>query len=124
MNPQNAENQHEEIESQRAQEMADACHPDKENPDHVKGFLRYATPREIQAFAHALHKHVFNTNAAISPHYFELGRLALDVRLSEDQANAAEKMEKQTNRLIILTYWLVFLTIALLVVTVAPFFSK
>jgi len=55
--------------------------------------------------------------AAYTSKEYELARTALEVRISEDQSAAAEKLERQTHTLIRLTTRLYYLTWGLLALT-------
>jgi len=88
-----------------AQEAANACGAAKASPDNpeIEAFLKTASARELQDFIHLIQ--------IVDRHrYFFLARVALKVRLSEDAAKSAAKMERYTR-------WLIFFTIALIFLT-------
>ena len=88
-----------------AQEAANACGAAKASQDHpqVEAFLKTANARELQDFTHLIQ--------IVDRHrYFYLARVALRVRLSEDAAKSAEKMERYTGWLIVFTIALILLT--------------
>ena len=99
----------------------------------VQGFLTGASARDLQEFCHCL-------QAGAHSRHFPLARIALDVRLAEDadrragmlqqqveklvgiadvQRVLAEKLERQTNKIIVLTRLLVVFTIVLIILTIA-----
>jgi len=91
-----------------------------ENPAKVQEFLFAASPRAIQEFAHLI--------LVTDPHgkYLRLARVALDVRLAEDQAEAMKQLEHHTGVLLGIakalldeTKLLRWLTVVLLVFTAA-----
>jgi hypothetical protein len=73
----------------------------------VQEFLSNATAREIQQF---IHKYVTPQH---NDQFFNLARVALDVRLSEDSDLIADKLSKQTDRLVRYTIGLYVFTVAL-----------
>jgi hypothetical protein len=72
-------------------------------------FEQTRTPREILRFIRDSPKESHETHLAIH---------ALAVRISEEQAKSAEKVERQTNKLIWLTWGIFGLTFALLLLTI------
>jgi hypothetical protein len=73
------------------QEAAEFARAD--NREKVKEFLFSATARDIQEFIHLTP--AFNTTQV-----FNLARVALDVRLADDQAKASEQLERHTRVLV------------------------
>ena len=67
------------------------------------------TPREILRFIKAAPKEAHDTHLATH---------ALKVRISEEQSESAEKMERQTRQLVFLTWALLVVIFVLLVYTV------
>jgi hypothetical protein len=110
------------------QETAAFAASHQEQPAKVQEFLLAASPREIQEFTHLI--------PASDPHrkYLHLARVALDVRLAEDQAKAMEQLQHHTEVLLNiakslldetkllrwLTVILLVFTAALLVFTICP----
>jgi TolA-binding protein len=118
-----------------AKQISEVPHDTPEGKEEVRAWLRPAAAREIQDYIHCIPISAHNER-------FQLARCALELRISEDAAQAATKLEqqvdrfvqqmdkllgiaeaqkllaakleRQTNRLICLTYVLVFLTVALL----------
>lgn len=71
--------------------------------DETKQTLAGYSAGELQRFIHALH---FLTRER----HFEVAKIALQVRISSDQAESAAKLERYT-------FWLIALTVALVVIT-------
>jgi Rad3-related DNA helicase len=118
-----------------AKQISEVPHITPEGNEEVRVWLRTAPAREIQDYIHYIPISAHNER-------FQLARVALEIRIAEDAAQAATKLEqqvdrfvqqmdkllgiaeaqkllaakleRQTNRLIYLTYVLVFLTVALL----------
>ena len=80
-------------------------------PKEIRAFLNAASSGQIQEFIHLLHLET-------RPGYYELSKIALSVRISEEQARSAGTLEKYTKTLIKLTWWLVALTVGILILTV------
>jgi hypothetical protein len=70
----------------------------------IKDWFLTATARELQIF---LHKY------SLSPISREVLRVALDIRLSEDAEKTTNKLSQQTEKLIVFTNSLRWLTIVL-----------
>src|SRR5260370_39137096 len=71
-------------------------------------WIRQASIKELEDFCHlALNRSDPHTAS-------DLAKIALGVRIAEEQIKLAKKLESQTNRLIVLTWGLVILSIALL----------
>jgi hypothetical protein len=95
-------------------EMANSTNNDAEH----KEWLAQVSPREIQQYI---------ANIRVDPmgHMYQHARVALEVKLGEDALEAAKKVERQTDKLILLTWFLAILTAALFAVEVrAVFFPK
>ena len=111
-----------------AKQISEVPHDTPEGKEEVRAWFRTAPAREIQDYIHYIPISAHNER-------FQLARVALEIRVAEDAAQAAIKLEqevdkllgiaeaqkllaakldRQTNRLICLTYVLVFLTVALL----------
>lgn len=116
-----------------AKQISEVPHITPEGEEEVRAWLRTAPAREIQDYIHYIPISAHNER-------FQLARVALEIRVAEDAAQAATKLqqqvdkllciaeaqkilaaklERQTNRLIFLTCVLVFLTFALLAVAYA-----
>jgi hypothetical protein len=76
--------------------------PDNAVTDRTKQFFLTKPARDIQRFVHGLH--VINKER-----HFELARIALYIRLAED-------VDRTSRRIVRLTWFLAFLTLALLAV--------
>jgi hypothetical protein len=81
------------------------------NSPEKRRWLLTASARDIQAFIHAI------VDMPYTVKEYELARTALEVRISEDQSAAAEKLERQTHTLIRFTTRLYYLTWGLLALT-------
>src|SRR5437879_3736086 len=71
-------------------------------------WLFTASPREIQQYIHSISIDAHNSK-------YQLARIALEIRLAEDAADAACILERHTRKLICLTWALLALTAFLLV---------
>jgi hypothetical protein len=76
------------------------------DPDKVEEYLLTASPRDIQTFLHC-------TGVNGDPRLIEFARVALEIRLAEDAAKSAAEMERQTDKIVRLTWGLFWLTLAL-----------
>jgi hypothetical protein len=65
----------------------------KKSFDDVKEFISKACPRDIQKFFHLL-------NLAAKDYFLPFARMALEIRLAEDANLIADKLAKQTDRLV------------------------
>jgi hypothetical protein len=89
-------------------ELAEAANNIADNvvlPEVIK-FLREDSASNIQLFIHHL-------NVLGKPHNYELAKIALHVRIADDQSKSAEKMERQTDKIVRLTWGLFWLTLGL-----------
>jgi len=89
-------------------ELAEAANSTADNVilPEVTRFLREDSAANIQLFIHHLH-------ILTKPHNFELAKIALQVRIADDQSKSAERMERQTKKIVRLTWGLFWLTLAL-----------
>ena len=76
---------------------------DSNNGPEKQTWLAEATPREIQTFIHCTSTDPYSRD-------YQVARTALDVRISEDAAESAKKMERYTRWLIALTWAIIGLT--------------
>ncbi len=81
------------------------------NSQDQRKWLLNASPRDIQLFIHELAGNQY------SGEVYEFARTALEVSISKDQAASAQKLERQTDTLIILTKSLKLYTVMLFVLT-------
>ncbi|MCX6911247.1 MAG: hypothetical protein NTY01_24840 [Verrucomicrobia bacterium] len=90
---------------QEAAALANNGSPQYENKE-VHEWLKAASPQELHEFLY------------LAPLFFHHTCATLNYRLAEEQIRAAKIMERQTNKLIVLTWGLVGLTVALLFFTI------
>src|ERR1051325_9719385 len=86
------------------EELADSVNRAADNVllDETKEFFRTAPPRDIQRFIHRL-------GISVKEKHFESAKIALSVKIAEEQAESAAKLENYTRTLIRLTRALVWL---------------
>jgi len=112
------------------EEFADVANnwvDDPSNDDDIKLikiFLRDAPAREIQRFVHRL-------NTLSQAPLFQIARVALEIKLAEDAGLIADKLSKQTDRLIkyttglyVLTFVLAFFAVLQIVIMLMELFCK
>ena len=80
------------------------------NGPEKQEWLASATPREIQGFIHSTSTDPYSRD-------YQVARTALDVRISEEAADSAKKMESYT-------VWLIALTFALVAIALLDIASK
>ena len=78
-------------------------------------FLANASPREIQSFIRQLH---FGAQARFLPH----ARIAIEIKLAENADLIADKLAKQTDRLLRFTIGIYVFTIALAAFAIVQIF--
>jgi hypothetical protein len=91
----------------------DAAHAANTGASGVQEFLVYASAHDIEEFCHGL-------TDGVHSKWFPLAKIALDVRISDQQAESADKMER-------FTFWLIVLTVVLIAVSLlalAPPFTE
>jgi hypothetical protein len=94
------------ITPQEAATLVDWPNPSRHKEIH--DFILSASAREIQLFVHSLQ---IDMPTTASREWLNRARIVLDIRLAEDAAKSAGKLER-------FTYWLVCLTIALVFIGV------
>jgi hypothetical protein len=81
--------------------------PNPSRKHEIGEFVLSASARDLQLFVHSLNMDAMTTD---SREWQNRARMALDIRIAEDAAKSAAKLERFTK-------WLVFLTIALILLT-------
>jgi hypothetical protein len=76
-----------------AKHISEVPHITPEGKEEVRAWLRTAPPREIQDYIHYIPISAHNER-------FQLARVALEIRIAEDAAQAATKLEQQVDRLV------------------------
>jgi hypothetical protein len=82
----------------------EAAHAANTGASGVQEFLVCASPSELEEFCHRL-------ETGVHSGWFALAKIALDVRISDEQAKSAAKMER-------FTWWLICFTVALVFIGV------
>jgi hypothetical protein len=76
-----------------AKQISEVPHITPEGKEEVRAWLRTAPAREIQDYIHYIPISAHNER-------FQLARVALEIRIAEDAAQAATKLEQQVDRLV------------------------
>jgi hypothetical protein len=92
--------------SGQAAELANHLEVPHENDKAILEFIATESPNKLRQFIHCL-----NTNGQRK--YFHTARIAIEIKLSENADLRADKLSKQTDRLIKFTLGLYLFTIAL-----------